>query len=91
MHAPAPAAVMTNTIGAGDTFGAALVAWLIEHARLSKEIELSDEETHSALEFANRTVVLLSRVSGEPRQSGNSADNNLTSTALNAAGRNGTQ
>jgi fructokinase len=48
----APAVDVVDTIGAGDAFGAGLLAWLYDHDRLSRDLRLEREELHAALEFA---------------------------------------
>jgi fructokinase len=48
----APAVKVVDTIGAGDAFGAALLAWLRDHLRLSPDLRLERVELQDALEFA---------------------------------------
>jgi fructokinase len=48
----APVVEVVDTIGAGDAFGAALLAWLHDHKRLSPDLRLEREELRQALEFA---------------------------------------
>ncbi len=48
----APAVKVVDTIGAGDAFGAALLAWLRDHLRLSPDLHLGRAEVQDALEFA---------------------------------------
>jgi fructokinase len=43
---------VVDTIGAGDAFGAGLLAWLYDHHRLNRDLRLDREELHAALEFA---------------------------------------
>ena len=52
VRVPAPAVQVVDTIGAGDAFGAALLAWLYDHKRLSRDLRLEREELRQALEFA---------------------------------------
>jgi fructokinase len=52
VHVPAPVVQVVDTIGAGDAFGAALLAWLHDHDRLSRELRLERDELRAALEFA---------------------------------------
>ena len=52
VRVPAPAVRVVDTIGAGDAFGAALLAWLHDHGRLSRDLRLDREELRAALEFA---------------------------------------
>lgn len=53
---PAPYVDVVDTIGAGDAFGAALLAWLREHRLLAKDLSLDGPELESALEFACRAA-----------------------------------
>jgi len=48
----APVVEVVDTIGAGDAFGAGLLAWLYDHDRLSRDLHLRREELRAALEFA---------------------------------------
>jgi fructokinase len=48
----APAVDVVDTIGAGDAFGAGLLAWLYDHDRLSRDLRMDREELRAALEFA---------------------------------------
>jgi len=48
----APAVDVVDTIGAGDAFGAALLAWLSDHNRLNRGLHLDRDELRAALEFA---------------------------------------
>ena len=52
VRAAAPAVKVVDTIGAGDAFGAALLAWLRDHLRLSPDLDLERGELQDALEFA---------------------------------------
>ena len=52
VRVPAPAVRVVDTIGAGDAFGAALLAWLHDHGRLIRDLRLDREELRAALEFA---------------------------------------
>jgi fructokinase len=49
---PAPVVEVVDTIGAGDAFGAALLAWLHDHDRLSRELRIDRDDLRAALEFA---------------------------------------
>jgi fructokinase len=49
---PAPAVQVVDTIGAGDAFGAALLAWLHDHEKLRLDLRLNAEELRAALAFA---------------------------------------
>jgi fructokinase len=48
----APRVQVVDTIGAGDAFGAALLAWLSDHDRLTRDLQLDRDELREALEFA---------------------------------------
>jgi fructokinase len=52
LRVDAPVVEVVDTIGAGDAFGAALLAWLHDHNLLGPSLSLRDEELRSALEFA---------------------------------------
>ena len=51
-EAPAPVVDVADTIGAGDAFGAALLAWLHDHDRLRRDLHLSSDELRDALAFS---------------------------------------
>jgi fructokinase len=48
----APAVEVVDTIGAGDAFGAAFLAWLEEHDSLTSRLRLGAEDLRTALEFS---------------------------------------
>lgn len=48
----APVVEVVDTIGAGDAFGAGLLAWLYDHDRLSRDLHLERQELRAALQFA---------------------------------------
>jgi fructokinase len=57
--APAPVTVV-DTVGAGDTFQAALITWLAEHASLTRPAlaTLSTDALRTALQFAARAAAI---------------------------------
>jgi fructokinase len=48
----APLVEVVDTIGAGDAFGAGLLAWLHDHDHLNRNLHLERDELCAALEFA---------------------------------------
>jgi fructokinase len=48
----APEVEVVDTIGAGDAFGAALLAWLHDHGAVGPEPRLERDELHAALDYA---------------------------------------
>jgi fructokinase len=52
VRVPAPQVKVVDTIGAGDAFGAALLAWLHDHDCIRPDPELNPAELKSALDFA---------------------------------------
>jgi fructokinase len=64
---PAPRVQVIDTIGAGDAFGAALLAWLDDRRLLRKELRLNAAELRSALEFACLAAsITCTRAGAEP-------------------------
>jgi fructokinase len=57
---PARKVSVVDTVGAGDTFQAALLAWLAEHQKLDSEAaaNLGETELHSLLTFAARAAAV---------------------------------
>ncbi|NIM43866.1 MAG: carbohydrate kinase [Hydrogenophaga sp.] len=57
---PAPAVDVVDTVGAGDTFQAALLTWLAERGALGREAlgDLSAPTLHSALGFATQAAAI---------------------------------
>jgi len=51
VRVPAPVVKVIDTIGAGDAFGAALLVWLANHGRLTRDLRLDRDELRAALEF----------------------------------------
>jgi fructokinase len=67
IRVPAPQVEVVDTIGAGDAFGAGLLAWLHDHAVIRPELSLSEEELTAALEYACLAGALTcSRAGAEP-------------------------
>jgi len=67
VRVPAPAVDVVDTIGAGDAFGAALLAWLHDHNALTTDLSLSPGQLESALEFACLAASLTcTRAGAEP-------------------------
>ena len=60
MQVPAVPVTVADTVGAGDSFHAALVTWLLEHGRLSLTAlgALSAAELHAALQFAAQAAAI---------------------------------
>jgi fructokinase len=52
VRVPAPVVEVVDTIGAGDAFGAALLAWLADHGRLRRDLRLDGDDLRMALQFA---------------------------------------
>jgi fructokinase len=52
IHVDAPHVEVVDTIGAGDAFGAAFLAWLHDHDAIHPDLSLEAEELKAALEFA---------------------------------------
>ncbi len=64
-----PPVDVVDTIGAGDSFSAGLLAWLSDHGKLSKHAvrNLSAHDVRAALEFAARVAaVTVSRPGADP-------------------------
>ena len=63
----APSVEVVDTIGAGDAFGAALLAWLHDHGALKTDLSLGAADLESALEFACLVASLTcTRAGAEP-------------------------
>ncbi len=52
VHVEAPRVEVVDTIGAGDAFGAAFLAWLHDHSAIRPDPCLETEELRAALDFA---------------------------------------
>lgn len=52
VHVEAPTVDLVDTIGAGDAFGAGLLAWLYDRKRLDRDLTLDSDELAAALSFA---------------------------------------
>jgi fructokinase len=67
VRVPAPPVDVVDTIGAGDTFGAALLAWLSDHERLIRDLHLDRDELRDALDFACLVAsITCSRAGADP-------------------------
>ena len=55
---PAPHVKVIDTIGCGDAFGAAVLAWLYERRMLAPELHLSEEQLEELLKFASMVAAL---------------------------------
>ena len=52
VHVEAVQVEVVDTIGAGDAFGAALLAWLHDHGHVGPDLQIDAGELRSALEYA---------------------------------------
>ena len=58
---------VVDTIGAGDEFGAATLAWLYDHDRLRPDLRLSEGELEGLLRFATLAAALIcTRAGADP-------------------------
>ena len=63
----APRVEVVDTIGAGDAFGAALMAWLHDHGAIRPDLHLEPDELEAALEFAClAAAITCTRAGAEP-------------------------
>jgi fructokinase len=60
----APPVQVVDTIGAGDAFGAAALAWLHDHDALDPELSVTDQDVESLLQFSCRAASLTCTRSG---------------------------
>jgi fructokinase len=54
----APAVEVVDTVGAGDAFGAGLLAWLHDHGLIRPDLTLEEDELRAALDYACRVASL---------------------------------
>ncbi len=67
VHVEAPHVEVVDTIGAGDAFGAAFLAWLHDHGAVRPDPCLETEEFTAALEFACLAgAITCTRAGAEP-------------------------
>jgi fructokinase len=67
LHVEAPHVEVVDTIGAGDAFGAAFLAWLHDHAAIRPDPCLETEEFRAALDFACLAgAITCSRAGADP-------------------------
>ena len=65
--AKAPRFDVVDTIGAGDAFGAALLAWLHDNGKLDAELDLDRDELQGALDYANlAAAITCARAGADP-------------------------
>ncbi len=58
---------VVDTIGAGDAFGAAILAWLHDHHAIQADLQLEQEDVKRALEFAClAAAITCGRASADP-------------------------
>jgi fructokinase len=58
IHVRAPRVDVVDTIGAGDSFGAGVLAWLHDNGLIDPELELDGAQLQSALEYACKVASL---------------------------------
>jgi fructokinase len=67
VHVAAPTVDVVDTIGAGDAFGAGLLAWLHDSDKLDRDLHLASSELADALRFACVVATLTcTRAGAEP-------------------------
>ena len=58
---------VVDTIGAGDAFGAALLAWLHDHGCVSRDLRLEPDQLRAALQYAGvAAAITCSRAGADP-------------------------
>lgn len=58
---------LVDTIGAGDAFGAALLAWLHDNGCLKRDLRLESDQLRAALEYASAgSAITCSRAGADP-------------------------
>jgi len=58
---------VVDTIGAGDAFGAAFLAWLHDHRAIRPDLSLEEDELKNALRFAcQAAAITCSREGADP-------------------------
>jgi fructokinase len=64
---PAPQIEVVDTIGAGDAFGAALLAWLHDHDVVRPDLALDRDQLEDALRYAClAAAITCSRAGADP-------------------------
>jgi fructokinase len=58
VHVPAPHVDVVDTIGAGDAFGAGLLAWLHDHGKIADELSLDERELRAAAGYACQVAAI---------------------------------
>ena len=67
VHVAAPSVDVIDTIGAGDSFGAALLAWLHDHDAVRPDLTLGHDDLQAALAFACFAAsIVVARAGADP-------------------------
>jgi fructokinase len=53
-----PRVQVADTVGAGDSFGAGLLAWLYGRGKIKRDLQLTEAELRSAMDFACRAAAM---------------------------------